>query len=295
MVMSYEVKGKVVRYVSAERDATEELPTDLVDWDATRKWERQHAAANDDTTAESQHPAPAIDPELLREEADRAAWTPEVAPDLHLPEQDSVLALDLFDGAPELVPLVQSDGELNRVTGHNVLKLAINPRSASHQIEQLKGEEAQVQLHTATPAIYLRLGDDTGVFRGGTPLIVDTHGASNSSKTDTSGGSPTSGYVLVRADVRSDARVLASFNIGAKTQQNVVETASELLPGGHWMKLTPRRPLDAGEYALMEIVSDNEINLGVWDFGVNPAAGENRDAIQPQAKRPLTLERRAPQ
>jgi len=297
LVMSYEVKGKIVRYFSAERDATEELPGDLVDWDATRKWESQHTASA--ASDASQHPMPAIDPELLREEADRAAWTPEVAPDLHLPEQGSVLALDRFGGAPELVPLVQSDGALNRVTGHNVLKLAINPRSASHQIEQLKGVEALVQLHVDTPTIYLRLGDDTGALRGGTPLTVDTHGAGASRKTGASGGSPDSGYVLVRADVRSDARVLASFNIGllggpVKQQQNVIETVSDLLPGGHWMKLTPRRPLDPGEYALIEIVSDNEINLGVWDFGIHTAAPENRDAIKPQPKRPLTLERRVP-
>jgi len=304
LVLSYEVKGNLVRYRSAERDATEELPSDLIDWNATRQWEHQHSATNASDTAKdaaaSQHPAPAIDPELLREEADRAAWTPLVAPDLHLPEQSSVLALDRFHDAPELVPLVQSDGELNRVTGHNVLKLAVNPRSASHQIEQLRGVESMVQLHVDTPALYLRLGDDTGVFLGGTPLTVDTHGASNSTKPDTSGGSPDSGYVLVRADVRSDARVLASFNIGllggpVKQQQNVIETASELLPGGHWIKLTPRHPLDPGEYALVEIISDHEINLGVWDFGIHPAAPENRDAIKPQPKRPLTLERRVPQ
>jgi len=179
IVMSYQVIGNIVRYYSAERDATEEIPEDLVDWDATHKWERQHPAVDESDAGQglAVAPAPAIDPELLKEEADRAAWTPEVAPDLRLPEQDSVLALDYFHGAPELVPLVQSEGELNRTTGHNILKLAINPRSASHQIEQLKGVEAAVQLHVDTPAIYVRLGDDSGVMRGGTPLTVDTHGA----------------------------------------------------------------------------------------------------------------------
>jgi hypothetical protein len=254
------------------------------------------------TSGAQQRPAPAIDPELLREEADRAAWTPEVAKDLRLPELDSVLALDRFEGAPELVPLVQSDGELNHTTSHNVLKLAINPRSASHQIEQLKGEQAAVQLHVATPVIYMRLGDDAGVMRGGTPLTVDTHGAGADSgvKRDASGGSPNSGYVLVRADVRSDARILASFNVGAlgggvKQQQDVIETASELLPGGHWMKIAPKHPLDPGEYALMEVVSNNEINLGVWDFGVHSDAPENGDAIRPVTRKPATLERRVPQ
>ena len=299
IVMSYQVNGNVVRYYSAERDATEEIPAELVDWDATHKWERQHPAADESDAGQglAVAPAPGIDPELLKEEADRAAWTPEVAPDLRLPEQDSVLALDYFHGAPELVPLVQSEGELNRTTGHNILKLAINPRSAPHQIEQLKGVEAAVQLHVATPAIYVRLGDDSGVARGGTPLTVDTHGAGSGAKTDSSGGSAESGYVMVRADVRTDTRVLASFNIGVlgggmKEQEDAIETASEVLPGGHWMKLTPKRPLDFGEYALMEVVSENEINLGVWDFGVHPVAPENRDGIKPEPKRPVTLERR---
>ena len=98
MVMSYQVKGKIVSYISAERDATEEIPTELVDWDATHKWERQHPAADESDAGQGLDvaPAPAIDPELLKEEADRAAWTPEVAPDLRLPELDSVLALDYF-------------------------------------------------------------------------------------------------------------------------------------------------------------------------------------------------------
>jgi hypothetical protein len=300
VVVSYQVKGKTVSYVSAERGATEEIPYDLIDWDATHNWERQHApAANGE---EGQPPPPAIDPELLKEEAERAAQTPEVAPDLHLPEQDSVLALDYFHGAPELVPLVQSDGELNRTTGHSILKLTLNPKAASHAIVQLKGEQSPVQMHVDQPVIYLRLGDDSGIRRGGTPLVVDTHGSgagkpvAGGAGMDSNGGSANSGYVIVRADVRTDARVLASFNISAlgsvKQQEDVVDTTAEVLPGGHWMKVTPKKPLDFGEYALMEVVSDREVNLGVWDFGVHPVAPENRDVIRPQPKRPVTLERR---
>jgi hypothetical protein len=291
LVMSYQVKGKIVSYVSAERGGTEEIPFDLIDWDATHKWERQHAAADGDTTQ-----APTIDPELLKEEADRAALTPEVAPDLDLPEEDSVLALDYFHGTPELAPLVQSDGELNHTTSHNILKLGLNPKAAAHGIVTLKGVTAAVQVHVDSPVLYLRLGDDSGVRRGGTPLVVDTHGAGGV-KTDSSGGSADSGYVIVRADVRTDARVFASFNIamlGAKPQEDVVETTMEVLPGGHWMKLTPKKALDFGEYALMEVVSENEVNAGVWDFGVHPTAPDNKDAMKPQAKRPATLERRGP-
>ncbi|MGA1982001.1 MAG: hypothetical protein ABSG84_05980 [Acidobacteriaceae bacterium] len=300
IVMSYQVKGKIVSYVSAERGETEELPTDLVDWDATHKWEREHTPVDEVDGAQAQAPPPAIDPELLKEEADRRALTPEVAPDLKLPELDSVVALDYFQGTPELVPLVQSEGDLNHTTSHNILKLALNPRAAPHTILQLKGVESPVQMHVARPVIYLRVGDDSGVSRGGTPFVVDTHGAGAGAKTDSAGGSANSGYVMVRADVRTDARVLASFNIGlvgsgVKQQEEVIDTTIEMLPGGHWMKVTPKQPLDFGEYALMEIISDREINQGVWDFGVHPVAPENRDVIKPEPKRPLTLERRNPQ
>ena len=188
----------------------------------------------------------------------------------------------------------------HHTTGHNILKLAINPRSAQHQIVQLKGETSAVQMHVEQPAIYLRVGDDSGIRPGGTPLVVDTHGSGASGaggvKKDSSGGSQDSGYVMVRADVRTDARVVASFNIGMlggmKTQEDVIETTSELLPGGHWMKVTPKKPLDFGEYALIEVISNKEINMGVWDFGVHPVAPENRDVMKPQPKRPITLERR---
>ena len=298
--MSYTVKGNVVSYMSAERGEMEELPADLVDWDATKKWERAHA----DTGDQNGEPAPTIDPELLKEEADRRALTPEVAPDLKLPEQDSVLALDYFEGTPELVPLVQSSGELNRETSHNVMRLTLNPRAASHAIVELKGVQSAVQMHVAQPELYLRIGDDAGANRGGQVFTVDTHGAGSqkggaTTNETSSGGSQFSGYVMVRADVRTDARVLASFNINAlgaagKPQQDVVETKTEMLPGGHWMKITPVKPLDFGEYALMEIVSEKEVNTGVWDFGVHPMAAENRDVLKPEAKKPTGLGRRTP-
>ena len=291
LVMSYQVKGKVVSYVSAERGEREELPYDLVDWDATHKWEKQHTL-----TADGQTPVPEIDPELLKEEADRRALNPEVEKDLSLPDDAAVVALDYFQGTPELVPLVQSDGDLNRVTGHSILKLSINPRSSAHEILSLKGVQSPVQMHVAQPVIYLRVGNDTGVSRGGgAPLTVNTYGANVGEKTSDKPAEPND-YVMVRADVRTDARVLASFNIGSlgtsRPQRDVVETTAELLPGSHWMKITPKQPLDFGEYALMEVLSDRDVNSAVWDFGVHPTAPENRDVIKPQPKRPVTLEQR---
>lgn len=297
IVMSYRIVGSVVRYVSAERGgAEEEIPLSLIDLDATHRWEKQHAQAG--PTDPNNPQPPAIDPELLKEEAERAALTPEVAKDLRLPEEDSTLALDTYRGTPELVPLAQTDTDLNRNTGHNLLKTGVNPVSAPHGIVTLKGETSPIQLHVKDPVFYLRIGDESVPNTAGTPLTVDTHGATSRVQNDPDGGSPKSRYVILRADVRIGARVIDSFRIPllgtGQRQPNVVETTTEVLSGGHWLKVTPKEPLDFGEFAVMEVVSDKIVNLSVWDFGVHPVSPENRDIIKPAPRRGTTLERHGP-
>jgi hypothetical protein len=298
IVMSYRVVGSIVRYVSAERGgAEEEIPLSLIDLDATHRWEKQHAQPGP-VDPNNPPPPPAIDPELLKEEAERAALTPEVAKDLRLPEEDSTLALDTYRGTPELVPLAQTDSDLNRNTGHNLLKAGVNPLSAAHPIVTLKGEVSPIQLHVKDPVLYLRIGDESVGNTAGTPLTVDTHGATSRVPNDPDGGSPKSRYVIVRADVRIGARVIDSFRIPllgtGQHQEDVVETTTELLPGGHWLKVTPKGPLDFGEFALMEVISDKIVNLSVWDFGVHPVSPENRDTIKPAPRRGTSLERHGP-
>jgi len=128
----------------------------------------------------------------VKEEADRAALTPEVAKDLRLPEDSSTLILDTYQGTPELVPLAQIDSELNRNTAHNILRAAINPLSAAHQIVTLKGERSDVQIHVAKPVLYLRIGDEAVAPTAGAPFTVDTHGATSAVKSGPGGGSPDS-------------------------------------------------------------------------------------------------------
>ena len=302
VVMSYRIVGDVVHYVSAERGgAEEEIPVRLVDFEATKKWERQHsggaAVGSSLDPGNGQEPASTIDPELLKEEASRAALTPEVAPSLRLPQEDSVLVLDTFHALPELVPMGQTDSELNRYTAHSVEQKAVNPKASPHSMVEIKGEEAPVQLHVADPVFFIRLGDDLNTVTGGGAITVDTHGASGNAPSTSSGGAPESRYVVLRADVRTGLRVLASFQPwqlnGGVRQEDVVQTKAEVLPGGHWMKLTPVEGLSFGEYALMEVLSDTAVNAQVWDFGVHPVAKENADAIKPVEQRPLTLERRS--
>jgi hypothetical protein len=274
-----------VRFQSAERDGeTEEIPLARVDLPATERWRQEH------TTAPQ---GPVLSPELAAEETARHALRPEVAPNLRLPEEDSVLALDNYQGTPELVPLAQEGSDLNRETAHATQKLAINPASAAHQIAELAGSASEVKVHALQPAIYVRIGEDFADAPGG-GMVIDTHGASG--RATPAGGTERSGYVLERLDVRRDTRILSSFKIAwldtGRTQPDVIELKQEPLPGGHWLLLTPATPLEIGEYALVEVLSGDALNLNVWDFGIHPEAKESYEAIKPDVRKPATLGRR---
>lgn len=289
VVLSWKIKGKLIIYRSAERSGeTEEIPLDLVDLDKTKSYAQiQDPQAN---------PGPILDPELSREEREREEQVPEVAPNLHLPERESVLALDTFRDQPELIPLTQTDGALNRQTAHNILRQTINPFAHAHQLVQIKGTKAQAQMHVDNPAFFIRVDADedrsaeapSGAFQ------VDTGQASVKPERV----SAKSRYVIVRCDVRNDVRIVSTFEMdlvgSGAMQEDVVETKQTLLPGGHWLKLEPKQPLLFGEYALIEIINEKELNLGVWDFGVHPTAPENRDSILPQERRRPTLGPRRP-
>ena len=294
MVLSYRVAGDVVHYRSAERDGAEEdLPLALVDLAATRAWERAH---RENAVPDSQQ-TPVLSPELAREEAARAASTPEVAKDLRLPEEDSVLALDNVQGVPELVPLPQQNTDLNRETAHTVVRKEINPQASPHDLFFLKDERADVQLHVPDPIFFIRLQGNaaTDDDRGGS-FTVDTAGQSG--RPTPEGGAPMSRYVIERVDVRRGQRAIGSFVLrwlgGGRSQPDLIETRLEPLPGAQWERLVPTQPLTFGEYALIEVLNERTVNSSVWDFGVHPTAKENDEAIRPEPKRPARLQPRVP-
>jgi hypothetical protein len=288
IVLSYQIVGNVVRYKSAERNgAIEDVPLALVDLAATVRWKHEHTAGNDSGP-------PVLSPELAREEAARAALTLEIKPGLRLPGEGSVVVLDTFQDTPELVPVPQEGSDLNKETAHAVQKKAIHPASSAHEIVEVPGPRAEIQLHVPVPVFYVRIGVDEPDPSGGNALTVATHGVGAVPDREVSaGGAESSDYVIERLDARQDVRIVDSFRIallGAnRPQPDIIEMREEPQPGGRWLKLTPEQPLDFGEYALVEVLSPQAVNVDVWDFGIHSDAPENVEAIRPEPKVPIKL------
>lgn len=258
-VSKYEVKGDRVRYYSAERAEWEEIPASLVDWKATEAYEKD-ASSEKNTELER-----AIRED--KEDAEKAAAaTPEVAPGVHLPDGGGVFLLETYKNQPQLCELAQNGGEINKQTGKNILRATINPIASAKQSIELKGLHARVQSHTGYPEIYLDIDSDTQAQR----LDLADH------------------FRIVRATEKKDSRVVGNLKIsmiGNVSQEgSFVKVQAEKL-AGDWVKLKPVTPLAPGEYAVVEMLTPKEMNLYVWDFGVNPNAPENPTAWKPVAPR----------
>jgi hypothetical protein len=299
VITKYEVKGDRVRFYSAERDEWEEIPTNLIDWAATAKWNHDHqpgadagAAAESGGASNPNDPglseAAKLDAEERAERDAEAARIPVVAAGLRLPDETGVWALDTYQGQPELVHVLQANGDLNRATEHSIIRANMLSSAGAKEAVRIEGASASVQFHVNDPVFYVSLDaapspaaeDSTH----GT-LTVDTHGASSAMQDKNSHSSPDSRYVILRVTSNRNLRTILSREIALLAQsghsEDVIKTDKQVLPGRRWMKITPKEQLLIGEYALVEILSPREVNLDVWAFGVNPRARENKGARTP--------------
>jgi hypothetical protein len=285
MVREYKVVADRVRYLSVERGGDwEEMPVDLVDWDATRKWERDHSPVPAEEASPAMKEASDIDKEELAERDEQKARMPEVAKGLELPDEDGVFALDTYEGTPELVELVPSEAGLNTKNKHGVSTL--NPLAEQKANIELGGAHAKVHLHVNDPAIYLSLNaTDNAEKVLSHAMTVDTAGVKEAENRKHGAHSTQSGFAIVKVDERKALRIVGAIHVsptGNITQnEDVVPAKVEVMPGKHWIKLTPGKPLLIGEYALVEILSSSDINESVWDFRVDPRLGDNAGSIGP--------------
>jgi hypothetical protein len=288
LVREYQIVGGRVRYRSLERTGDwEELPLELVDWDATKKWELNHGNEEEGSSSPAMKEAEELDKEEAAERLEQQQRRPEVVKGLELPDENGVFALDTFRGTPALVELVPSDVSMNSKTkkGVNVL----NPLAGAKANLELPGQKAKVHLHVNDPAFYLSLDTPDQAERVlSHALTVPTGGAKEQTSRKHGARSQSSGFALVRVDQRKEVRIVGAIHVsplGTVSQdEDIVPTKVEVLPGKHWLKLTPQLPLTIGEYALVEIISPSEINQSVWDFRVDPTLGDNPYSLTPLVK-----------
>lgn len=257
----WDIVGERVRYYSAERYVWEEVPKDMVDWPATDKYNSERVSKRDETIKEI----------AKADEADERE-APLVVPGLRLPNTGGVFLFDQFNSQPQLVELIQNGGELNKHTGRNILRAAINPLSlSSTQTIELKGEHARVQSHVGQPAIFLNIDTTDNSQPVFTQKPSDKDLQPNR-------------YGIVRVENKKGMRIVGKLNVAmyGKVSQKESWVPVTTSPLGDWVKLTPSEPLPPGEYAVVELLDKKQINLFVWDFGVNPAAPQNPSAWVPR-------------
>lgn len=298
LVTKYEVKGDRVRYLSAERDDWEELPTSLVDWPATEKYEKDRAAA------EAVPEAVQLDKEIEQEHDLLQAQLPQVAPGLRLPEDSGVFLLDSFQGEPQIDEIQQTAGDVAHNGKTNIFR-GLNPAGVKATIE-LDGARAPVQAHVDVPSLYINIDAAPDPWEQARPQdsTQATSGAQPSQQPQMPQPSiPTNRFGIVRAEVKNGKRIVGDVKrqvTGKISQeQHLVKTTTTRVSGG-WLKITPTESLAPGEYALVEMIGQEGtpgkegMNLYVWDFGVNPKAPANANPWKPLALEPKPEPARKP-
>ena len=286
-VTKYEVKGERVRYLSAERGEWEELPKSMVDWAATQKYEKDRASGAPPPEAA------ALEKEIEAERAAEEALSPHVLPGLQLPEEGGVFLLDTYEGNPELVPIEQRGGSVNKNMKGNILRSTVNPVASARQTLEVPGKHAPMQSHVAVPALYINIDRNEDQPESETPV--------GAKPKEPEPLPPQDRFRIVRLETKGDKRIVGDIKIAVygKISQDAkfVPTTAQPMTGG-WVKLTPTESLASGEYAVVEMVGKEGMNLYVWDFGVNPNAPANTVAFKPDPSaqsdsiKPIELQKR---
>lgn len=252
-ITEYQIEGDHVHYRSAERFEWEDIPKDLINWDATNAY-NSNPVKNDRSREEREAAA-----EEAAERSKNELQAPTVAPKLRLPDSEvgGVYLLDEFQGRPELAEIIQDGADVTKNSRKDILRAAVNPLGSSHQSFELQGAHARVQSHRTTPVIYLCVQSEEKA------IDLADH------------------YRLVRVDFNEprNTRSVGTLNvkITGKTRQSqkFVPATVAKVNAGPWVKISPKQPLEPGEYAVVEMLNEGEMNLYVWDFGVNIQAPEN--------------------
>jgi hypothetical protein len=232
IVANYEVHGDRVRYFSVERGEWEEVPTSLVDFDATKRDQEETKATEKKQLEEAKE----VEKERFYKPPDQGM---EVAPGIRLPGDDGIFTVD----GKRLVRLPQAAGEVVTDKKRAAMALAVPlPVVKARSLVLLEGAKATIRLNDPWPTFYVQSASGLGTK-----------------------------LELVRLKSGKESRVLEDVDTGRGKNGKTTEERTmvslerkQLAPNLYTLK--PLQPLEAGEYALGEVV-DDKLSLDVYDFG----------------------------
>ena len=235
LAREYTVEGDRVRYWSVERSQWEEIPTSLVDWDATHKAEAEQASQDAELKAKIHASQLAL---LTKDiDVDRSL---EIKPGLFLPDAVGFYALDRNKLIREMK---QSEAVVKTSTGREVAKIMSGVSLIpSKKTMEIPGEHAAMRLNTAEPEFFMRPAD-----------------------------SREPRFRLLRTEIKGGHRVLDNISIHFTGQETHKATEIEIqtwTPATGVFRYTVDQRLEPGEYAFVEM-TDEGINGYVWDFGID--------------------------
>ncbi|HXN22134.1 MAG TPA: hypothetical protein VOA41_05255 [Candidatus Dormibacteraeota bacterium] len=254
MVRSFERKGNRVRFYSIERSSWEEMPADMIDWEATKKAEAE-TAKGQEALLEKVRSREAIE---KYQPVDIDASLP-IAPGVFLPPGEGLFALE----GTMVRPLEQVSAETKLDKKRQLEKIFVPiPIVPTRHRVQIRGARAAVRIATALPEFYLREAPPDP----DRPSVIP-----KSSRPGESGPE----VELIRATVRSGTRqieVLDTNLIGQQSaQRNTISLQRWEVAKGVY-RFTLSEQLTPGEYAIAELLPEG-LNLYVWDFGVDLGSG----------------------
>jgi hypothetical protein len=242
LAREYTVEGDRVRYWSVERSQWEEIPKNLVDWDATHKAETEQASHDAELKAKIHASQMA---QLTKNiDVDRSL---EIKPGLFLPDAVGFYALDRDKLIREMK---QSEAVVKTSTGREVEKImsgvSLIPGKKTMEIP---GERAAMRLTTAEPEFFMRPADAREPrFR------------------------------LLRTQVKGGHRLIDSISVRFTGDEKHNTTDIEIqtwTPASGVFRYTVDQRLEPGEYAFVEMTADG-INGYVWDFGIDAPGSKTK-------------------
>ena len=232
IVSSYEIQGDRVRYFSVERAEWEEVPTSLVDFDATQRDQEATKAARQKQLEEARQ----VEQERFYKPPDQGR---EVAPGIRLPGDDGIFTVD----GKRLVRLVQAAGEVVTDKKRAAMLLAVPlPVLKARSLVILEGPKATIRLNDPWPVFYVQSAAGLGTK-----------------------------LELVRLKPGTESRLLEDVETtrgknGKASEERTMVSLERKQVAPSLYTLRPLQPLEAGEYALGEVV-DDKLSLDVYDFG----------------------------